>query len=104
MGGVVYRDSVSATAFLNLHSRFGRFVSVLKIPFPGNGDFGSKRRGSIPKEQSKLQKRGRRIAIHMARRLFGGWMRFSMLRGKAVCRASLILRLTDFIHTQHELF
>jgi GAF domain-containing protein len=46
MGGVVYRDSVSATAFLNLHSRFGRFVSALKIPFPGNGDFGSKRRGS----------------------------------------------------------
>ena len=33
-------------AFLNLHSRFGRFVSALKIPFPGNGDFGSKRRGS----------------------------------------------------------
>jgi hypothetical protein len=32
-------------AFLNLHSRFGRFVSALKIPFPGNGDFGSKRRG-----------------------------------------------------------
>jgi hypothetical protein len=35
MGGVVYRNSVSATAFLNLHSRFGRFVSALKIPFPG---------------------------------------------------------------------
>jgi hypothetical protein len=32
--------------FLNLYSRFGRFVSALKIPFPGNGDFGSKRRGS----------------------------------------------------------
>jgi hypothetical protein len=31
---------------LNLHSRFGCFVSALKIPFPGNGDFGSKRRGS----------------------------------------------------------
>jgi SAM domain (Sterile alpha motif) len=30
----------------NLHSRFGRFVSARKIPFPGNGDFGSKRRGS----------------------------------------------------------
>ena len=30
----------------NLHSRFGRFVSALKIPFPGNGDFGSTRRGS----------------------------------------------------------
>jgi hypothetical protein len=28
----------------------------------------------------------------------------SMLRVKTVCRASLILRLTDFIHTQHELF
>jgi hypothetical protein len=23
--------------------RFGRFVSALKIPFPRNGDFGSKR-------------------------------------------------------------
>ena len=32
--------------FLNLYSRFGRFVSALKIPFPGNGDLGSKRRGS----------------------------------------------------------
>jgi hypothetical protein len=31
---------------LNLHSRFARFVSALKIPFPGNGDFGSKRRSS----------------------------------------------------------
>jgi hypothetical protein len=31
---------------LNRHSRFGCFVSALKIPFPGNGDFGSKRRGS----------------------------------------------------------
>jgi hypothetical protein len=31
---------------LNYYSRFGRFVSALKIPFPGNGDFGSKRRGS----------------------------------------------------------
>ena len=28
---------------LNLRSRFGRFVSALKIPFPRNGDFGSKR-------------------------------------------------------------
>src|SRR5580704_9666659 len=28
---------------LNLHSRFGRFVSALKIPFPRTGDFGSKR-------------------------------------------------------------
>ena len=95
---------VRAIGVLEPPQPFRRFVSALKIPFPGNGDFGSKRRGSIPKEQSKLQKRGRRIAIHMARRLFGGWMRFSMLRGKAVCRASLILRLTDFIHTQHELF
>jgi hypothetical protein len=31
---------------LNLQSRFGLFVSALKIPFPGNGDFGSKRRSS----------------------------------------------------------
>src|ERR1700735_1699861 len=31
---------------LNLHSRFGPFVSALKIPFPRNGDFGSKRTGS----------------------------------------------------------
>jgi hypothetical protein len=29
----------------NLPCRFGRVVSALKIPFPGNGDFGSKRRG-----------------------------------------------------------
>jgi len=26
---------------LNLHRRFGRFLSALKIPFPRNGDFGS---------------------------------------------------------------
>jgi hypothetical protein len=26
---------------LNPYGRFGRFVSALKIPFPGNGDFGS---------------------------------------------------------------
>jgi hypothetical protein len=31
---------------LNLRSRFGLFVSALKIPFLGNGDFGSKRPGS----------------------------------------------------------
>jgi hypothetical protein len=31
---------------LNLPSRFGLFVSALKIPFPGNRDFGSKRHGS----------------------------------------------------------
>ena len=28
---------------LNLQGRFGLFVSALKIPFPRNGDFGSKR-------------------------------------------------------------
>jgi hypothetical protein len=33
-------------AFLNLPGRFGRFVSAFEIPFPGNGDFGSKRPGS----------------------------------------------------------
>ena len=31
---------------MNLPSRFGLFVSALKIPFPGNRDFGSKRLGS----------------------------------------------------------
>jgi hypothetical protein len=53
LGWIVQRDCpiemratmrfVSATASLNLRSRFGLFVSALKIPFPGNGDFGSKR-------------------------------------------------------------
>jgi hypothetical protein len=37
---------VSATASLNIRSGFGLFVSALKIPFPGNRDFGSKRLGS----------------------------------------------------------
>ena len=46
LAGVVSRDFVSATVSLNLRSRFGLFVSALKIPFPGNGDFGSKRPGS----------------------------------------------------------
>jgi hypothetical protein len=31
---------------LNHPSGFGPFVSAVKIPFPGNGDFGSKRPGS----------------------------------------------------------
>jgi hypothetical protein len=31
---------------LNIRSRFGLFVSSLKIPFPGKRDFGSKRLGS----------------------------------------------------------
>jgi hypothetical protein len=31
---------------LVFRSRFGAFVSAGKIPFPGNRDFGSKRRGS----------------------------------------------------------
>jgi hypothetical protein len=30
----------------SVRSRFGAFVSAGKISFPGNGDFGSKRRGS----------------------------------------------------------
>jgi hypothetical protein len=30
-----------ARASLNLRGRFGLSVSALKIPFPGNGDFGS---------------------------------------------------------------
>ena len=46
IGGVAWRDFVSAPASLNLQGRFGLFVSALKIPFPGNRDFGSKRRGS----------------------------------------------------------
>src|ERR1700746_3900852 len=43
MGGVAQRDSISATAFLNLRSPFGLFVSAFKNPFRGNGDRGSKR-------------------------------------------------------------
>jgi hypothetical protein len=43
---------VSATPFWNLHSRFGRFVSALKIPFPGNGDFGS--RAEFPNQKHLL--------------------------------------------------
>jgi hypothetical protein len=35
------RDFVSAAAHLNLRARFGLFISALKIPFPGNGDFSS---------------------------------------------------------------
>ena len=35
-------------ASLNLRARFGAFVSAHEIPFPGNGDFGSKRRSSNP--------------------------------------------------------
>ena len=46
MGGVAQQDSISATAFLNLRSPFGLFVSAFKNPFPGNGDRGSKRHGS----------------------------------------------------------
>src|SRR6516165_3331900 len=38
-----FTDHLTAFFFTNC---FGRFVSALKIPFPGNGDFGSKRRGS----------------------------------------------------------
>jgi hypothetical protein len=37
---------VSAMTSFGLQGRFGAFVSVRKIPFPGNRDFGSKRRGS----------------------------------------------------------
>ena len=44
MGGVVLaRFCLCNGVFEPSH---GRFVSALKIPFPGNGDFGSKRLGS----------------------------------------------------------
>jgi hypothetical protein len=33
-------------ALSNISARFGAFVSGHEIPFPGNRDFGSKRRGS----------------------------------------------------------
>jgi hypothetical protein len=38
--------------------------------------------------------------------LFGAWVRrlAAMLRGRTVCRASLIMWLTDFIYVQDELF
>ena len=37
---------VSTTTSFDLPGPFGAFVSAREIPFPGNGDFGSKRRGS----------------------------------------------------------
>ena len=37
---------VRAIGVLEPPQPFRRFVSALKIPFPGNGDFGSMRRGS----------------------------------------------------------
>ena len=40
------RGPVSAKASSNFLARFGAFVSVHEIPFPGNRDFSSKRRGS----------------------------------------------------------
>jgi hypothetical protein len=46
IGRVVERDSVSATALLNLPSAFELFVSAFRNSFPGNGDVGSKRHGS----------------------------------------------------------
>jgi hypothetical protein len=40
------RGPVSAKASSNFLACFGAFVSVHEIPFPGNRDFSSKRRGS----------------------------------------------------------
>jgi hypothetical protein len=42
------RTNLSSMAFLNLRGHLGVFVSAHEIPFPGNGDFGSKRRSSNP--------------------------------------------------------
>ncbi len=61
IGGVAQRDFVSAPASLNLQGRFGLFVSALKIPFPRNGDFGSKRRGSNAGSLSGEADRNRRL-------------------------------------------
>jgi hypothetical protein len=45
-GGIAGVGHVSAMVSLVFRSRFGAFVSGGKIPFPGNRDVGSKRRGS----------------------------------------------------------
>jgi hypothetical protein len=45
-GGIAGVGNVSAMVSLVFRSRFGAFVSAGKIPFPGNRDFGSKRRDS----------------------------------------------------------
>jgi hypothetical protein len=62
------RALVSAMTSFDLRGRFGAFVSARKIPFPGNRDFGSKRRSSkgvISEEEGRAEssqkaKRGRR--------------------------------------------
>ena len=46
IGGVLRVGFVSRSPRLELRRLFGPFVSGLKIPFPGNGDLGSKRLGS----------------------------------------------------------
>ena len=43
IGGVLRVGFVSRAPCLELRRLFGPFVSGLKIPFPGNGDLGSKR-------------------------------------------------------------
>ena len=42
------KELVLAMESFNLRGRLGAFVSAHEIPFPGNGDFGSKRRSSNP--------------------------------------------------------
>jgi hypothetical protein len=37
----------------DLQARFGTFISAHKIPFPGNGDFGLKKRSSNPRLLSR---------------------------------------------------
>ena len=53
-------------AFLNLRGHLGVFVSAHEIPFPGNGDFGSKRRSSNPQLLSGKTggPRRRKVAAH----------------------------------------
>jgi hypothetical protein len=46
IGGIAGVGHVFAMVSLVFRSRFGAFVSGGKIPFPGNRDVGSKRRGS----------------------------------------------------------
>ena len=46
IGAVLRVGFVSRAPRLELRRLFGPFVSGLKIPFPGNGDLGSKRLGS----------------------------------------------------------
>jgi hypothetical protein len=74
------------TARLELRRLFGPFVSGLKIPFPGNGDLGSKRRLKASVFQAgafRFAEEPRR-ADHCGRESRERWSRCSPLIG--ACR------------------